>query len=701
MSPTGNSKVMVQHLQRKAVVYLRQSSEFQVRHNRESQKLQYAMADQARRYGFGEVEVIDCDLGQSAAVGARRRDGFERLLALVAMGQVGMVLSREASRLSRSDQDWCRLLEVCQVFDTLISDAEQVYDLRRTDDQLVLGIKGTLSVVELSTLKMRLVQGQESKAARGELIRILPPGYVKGGDPGEVVKDPDLRVQQAVALVLSQFRKLGSIRQTHRWFGDSGIELPVNRCRGGRRRIVWKLPTMSFVSAMLHNAFYAGAYVYGRRSTEVRVVDGRAVRRQGSACSPQQARVFIREHHEGYIDWATYEDNQRIIRGNTLNQQHDESVTAVRAGHGLLTGLLRCRRCGRKLHVRYWGKSGTAARYLCSGDYANGGSYCLGFGGATVDKRISQEVIAVISPMGVHASLEAQRRLQQADSAQARALGKQLEQAQYEALRAREQYDAVDPRNRLVATELERRWEAAMGRVEQLKAEVEQLAQQRPELTAEQRQRLEGLGQRVDELWHQDACPMKLKKRIVRAVLQEVLVDLDQQTDTLHFVLHWKGGCHTELQMPKPPSGVGRKTDAGDLELIREMAGRGYADATIARVLTKLGRRTGAGKRWSQQRVASARKRGRIPGQSRDALPPDILSLGQVVKQYGVSDTTVRKLVRHGLLTMDQAAPWAPWEIQRSQLEAEPVRGVLQRLRETGKLELNTITSPAQTTLFE
>ncbi|NNF96593.1 MAG: recombinase family protein, partial [Halobacteria archaeon] len=285
-------KITPDHLARKAIVYLRQSTLQQVKHNTESQRLQYALADKAKALGFKHVEVIDCDLGVSAAAGTQPREGFKQLLASIAMGDVGMVLSRELSRLSRTDKDWCHLTELCQIFHTLIADADNLYDLNELDDQLVLGIKGTLSVVELKVLKLRLLQGMVEKAKRGELVRILAPGYVCDLD-GNIVKDPNLRVQELIELVFKKFRALGSIRQTYRWFHEENIELPVNKAIGGRFQLVWKPPSQSFVSDVLHNPLYAGAYVYGRRPTQLVVKDGEALRRQESVRAPEEASVFI------------------------------------------------------------------------------------------------------------------------------------------------------------------------------------------------------------------------------------------------------------------------------------------------------------------------------------------------------------------------------------------------------------------------
>lgn len=690
------SKVAAQHLARKALVYLRQSSEKQVKENRESQRLQYALVERARDLGFKDVEVIDTDLGSSAGVGAARREGFDRLIAAVAVGEVGMVLSREASRLSRTDKDWCRLLEVCQVFGTLIADADNVYDLSLMDDQLVLGIKGTLSVVELNVLRMRLLAGMEEKARRGEMIRLLPPGYVCDGI-GKVLKDPDRRVQEAMEMVFQKFRQLRSVRQTFLWFHSQGVELPVNKSTGERIEVVWQLPTYGFVKDVLQNPVYAGAYVWGRRPREKIFEGGKLRRRQGRYLRPEECRVFIRSHHEGYIDWESFEENNRLIRANSLKNTGDEAVGAVRAGQGLLCGLLRCGRCGRKMHVRYWGKSGTAARYLCKGDFHLGGKYCLAFGGSTVDRRFSEELLRAVSPLGMRASLEAVNRLKTEKDEQCRALRLQLESLDYEAKRAFEQYNEVDPRNRLVASELERRWNEKLEKVESLKAAVAEKEKEAVELTEEEEEEILELGERFGEVWESKLCPAAVKKKIIRTVVEEVTVDLDEERNVLSFHIHWKGGCHTRFEMAKPVSGVGRKTSLDDLEMICAMAVR-YSDAEIARVLTKLGRRTGKGKRWNMERVKTARLRYGLKGEKEPAH--DVLTLGAAAKYCGVSQTTIKQLVAGGLVPKKQIVAWAPWEIRRSDLDSEKVRKVLDRLQETGKLVIEGDDSGAKESLF-
>jgi DNA invertase Pin-like site-specific DNA recombinase len=327
-----NPKIKPEHLARKAIVYLRQSSDRQVRQNKESQLLQYAVAERMRALGWQQVEIINSDLGSSAGLGAAQREGFERVLSLVALGEVGIVGSREVSRLSRTDKDWCRLLEVCQIFGTLIADEQQVYELNNLDDQLVLGIKGTLSVVELKVLRQRLLAGQEAKARRGELFKRLPVGYAR--DPaGKIMFHPDRRVCEAIQLVFAKFRELWSVRQTFRWFRDHDLELPANPIQG--TRLIWKVPSQSLVRDILRNPFYAGAYVWGRRPVTTLLVGGRLEKRQSAIRSAEECRVFIRDHHVGYIDWPTYEENQRMTRRNSVNWEGDESMAAIRAGQGL------------------------------------------------------------------------------------------------------------------------------------------------------------------------------------------------------------------------------------------------------------------------------------------------------------------------------------------------------------------------------
>jgi DNA invertase Pin-like site-specific DNA recombinase len=691
-----NPKIKPEHLARQAIVYLRQSTDKQVRQNKESQLLQYAVAERVRALGWQQVEIINSDLGSSAGLASAEREGFERVLSLVALGEVGVVGSREVSRLSRTDKDWCRLLEVCQIFGTLVADEQQIYDLNNLDDQLVLGIKGTLSVVELKVMRQRLLAGQEAKARRGELFKRLPVGYAR--DPvGKIMFYPDQRVCEAIQLVFAKFRELWSVRQTFQWFRDHDLELPANPIQG--TRLIWKIPSQSLIRDILRNPFYAGAYVWGRRPVTTLLVGGRLEKRQSALRSAEECRVFIRDHHIGYIDWATYEENRRMMRRNSVNWEGDESMAAIRAGQGLLVGLLRCGHCGRKLHVRYWGGRGTKARYLCKGDYDDGGQYCIGFGGSSVDRRIGQELLEVIAPWGVEASLRALEELSAGGNAQRAALSRKLEQLLYEAKKAFEQYDAADARNRLAASELERRWNGKLEEIEAVKQRLSSLEIKRYSLSPEEEIRIRSMGDNFAGVWQSNHCPPTLKKMILRTAIEEIIVRTDQDKKNLELVIHWKGGAHTQLAMERPRSAAEMATPMEALEIIRRMAVR-HGDDQIASVLNRRGHSTGKGKRWNQTRVATARRNNSIAGQKRALPDPERVSLSEAARICRVSHRTIERLVEAGLLKREQVTPRAPWEIRCSDLDVEPVRSIIERLHHTGKLILQGGCAEDQLALF-
>src|SRR5246127_4014185 len=526
--------------------------------------------------------------------------------------------------------------------------------------------------------------GQESNARRGELFKRLPGGYHRDL-PREVVLHPDQRIGEAIRLVFMKFRERWSIRQTFQWFRDHDIELPANPIQG--TKLIWKVPTQSLVRDILINPFYAGAYVWGRRPVETLLIEGRLEKRQSAMRPAEQCRVFIRDHHVGYIDWATYEENQRMIRRNSVNWESDESMAAIRDGQGLLVGLLRCGHCGRKLHVRYWGGRGTHARYLCKGDYDDGGRYCLGFGGASVDRRLGQELLKVIFPLGVEASLRALEELSAGDAAQRIALSSKLEQLEYEARKAFEQYDAVDARNRLAASELERRWNEKLDEIAKTKQRLASLNGRRYSLTADEEARILAMGKNFTEVWQNEHCPPELKKMIFRTVVEEIVVRSDLEKKALQFTIHWKGGTHTQLTMERPRSATENATPIEALEIIRRMAVR-HGDDQIASVLNRLGHSTGKGKRWNQIRVATARRNHSIAGQKRAFPDPDRISLTGAARICRVSHRSIERLVEAGLLEREQVIPRAPWQIRRTDLNTEPVRSIIDHLRLTGKLIL-------------
>ena len=693
-----NNKIKESHLKRKAIIYIRQSTTRQVQKNTESQRLQYGLKDKAKCWGWKDLEIIDSDLGSSAAVGAAKRNGFERITSLVAVGEAGIIFSREVSRLSRTDKDWCRLLEVCNLFDTLISDGEQVYDCNCMDDQLILGIKGTISTVELKILQTRLITGMQEKAKRGEFKRQIPPGYI--WDINEkAVKAPDKRIQDTIGLIFKKFREMQTIRQTCLWFHSENIEVPVLKDKAGKKQIVWKLPGIGYLQSLLKNPFYAGVYVWGRETTQLEYKDGKIVKRKRKIKDPRDSKVFIENNHEGYIDLETYDENQDIISNNCLSQTKGAKTGAAKNGQGLLSGILRCGKCGRKFYVAYYGKSGTAARYICRGDYETGGKYCLAFGGSTVDKKFKEELFKVISPNGMKASIKALKMLSIKKCDKQKALEQKINQLEYEAKRAFEQYNEVDPRNRLVASELEKRWNKKLEELEDAKNNIAEAAREIRHISDEEKRKILVLGKKFPEVWDSPHCSNSLRKKIIRTVIEEVIVNFDEPNQVLGFTIHWKGGCHTEFEMPKPASGVGQKTSLEDLEIIRKMASR-YGDDAIARVLNKLGRETATGKRWNESRVRNIRSRYSIAGHIRTVEDPDILTLGQSAQYLDVSQTTIKRLVASGVLKKDQVVSWAPWEIIKSDLDSTKIKNIIKALHETGKLVVRGNGSEKQMKLF-
>jgi len=388
-----------------------------------------------------------------------------------------------------------------------------------------------------------------------------------------------------------------------------------------------------------------------------------------------------------------------MMRRNSVNWEGDESMAAIRAGQGLLVGLLRCGHCGRKLHVRYWGGRGTNARYLCKGDYDDGGQYCIGFGGGLVDRRVGQELLKVIAPLGVEASLRALEELSAGDAAQRAALSSKLKQVEYEAKKAFEQYDAVDARNRLAASELERRWNEKLEEIEAVKQRLSSLDGKRYSLSPEEENRIRSMGDQFAEVWQSDHCPPTLKKMIFRTAIEEIIVRAEKDKQTLKFVIHWKGGAHTQLAMERPHSATETATPVEALEIIRRMAVR-YGDDQIASVLNRLGYATGKGKRWNQTRVATARRNHSIAGQKRALPDPEKVSLSEAARICGVSHRTIERLVEAGLLKCEQVTPRAPWEIRRTDLGGEQVRKIIHRLLRTGKLILPGGCAEGQPALF-
>jgi excisionase family DNA binding protein len=669
------SKISADHLARGAYVYVRQSTADQLRHNHESRRRQYALADRARTLGWSEVVVIDDDLGVSA--GGVARPGFERLLAAICNGCVGAVVSIEASRLARNGRDWHTLLEFCALVGSVIVDEDGVYDPRSVNDRLLLGMKGTLSEMELSLLRQRSVEALKLKAARGDLHTTVAIGFVRSeGD--RIEKDPDLRIREAVAAVFNKFAELRSVRQVLLWFRQEAINLPAAVYGPVGRSVQWKLPVYNTVLHTLTNPVYAGAYAFGRTETRVRIEAGRKRVVHGHRRVREHWQVLITEHHEGYIDWQTYEHNQRVIADNT-NMKGEMARGALRRGEALLAGLLRCGHCGRKLHVAYGGSDGNVSRYHCKGAANNhGAGKCISFGAIRIDRAVATEVLKVLRPIGVEAAIRAIEQHRDEGHAKRRQVELALEQARFEAARAHRQFDAVDPGNRLVAGELERRWNERLAAVAQIQTDLDELDAERSSvMTPQRRQALLDLGADLPRAWEHPNAGNESRKRILRAVLKEIVVRVGDTQ--LELMVHWQGGDHTELSVVKNRVGRHRwTTDTAVEQLITELA-RLLPDGSIASLLNRLGHRTCKAHTWTEARVRSFRCDHRVAVYRQgEREERGELTLELAAEVLMTSKMTVLRMIAAGTLPARQVCKGAPWVIKRSDLERSEVRRALQ-----------------------
>jgi DNA invertase Pin-like site-specific DNA recombinase len=666
------TKITPEHLARGAYIYVRQSTADQVLNNHESRRRQYGLADRARVLGWNAVEVIDDDLGRSGSGIAR--PGFEKLLAAICGGRVGVVVSIEASRLARNGRDWHTLLEFCGLVGTLIADEDGVYDPRHPNDRLLLGMKGTMSEMELSLFRQRSLEALKQKARRGELLLTVAIGYVKAPND-RLEKDPDRRVQEAIALVFSKFAVLQTVRQVHLWMRQERLPLPAVEYVAEGRRITWKLPVYNTLHHMLTNPVYAGAYAFGRTGSRVTIEAGRKRIVRGFRKEREAWEVLIPHHHEGYIDWAEFERNQRLISDNA-NGRSFMSRGSVRRGEALLAGLLRCGHCGRKLHVAYGGANGSAGRYHCRGGHLNhGGDPCISFGGMRIDRAVGAEVIRRLQPLGIGAALNALAAEQAETREKLRQVELALEQARYEVARAQRQYDAVDPDNRLVAGELERRWNEHLQAARAIETERDALAARPPvTLNAAERDRLLALGADVERAWNSPGATAVTRKQIIRTLVDEIVVRV--QDDALDLVVRWQGGDHTILRVAKNRVGQHRwSTDAGVVELVSVLA-RQMPDQAIAAVLNRAGKTTGRGNGWTRSRVCILRNhRGIAPYRNGERSERGETTLEEAAVVLKVSEATVRRLIKLAVLPARQLCKGAPWVIRTADLQSEAVQG--------------------------
>lgn len=660
-----NDKLTEAHLNRSAYIYIRQSTLQQVQHNVESNRRQYALRERAATLGFSSVVVVDDDLGISGS-GIQQRPGFSRLLAAVCNGEVGAVFALEASRLARNNRDWHHLIDLCVLTRTLVVDADGVYDPGLVNDRLLLGLKGTMSEFELGLLRQRAQEAYRQKALRGDVMTRVPVGFVRKGSNG-IEMTPDRQVQEAIRDFFTRLQGSSSLRQVLLWHHQEKVLFPVSCIRDGRELLEWRLPNYQQLLRMVRNPAYAGAYAWGRSGGRTKVVDGRSRRTGGHRLEMDQWQVLLKDHHPGYLKWEDYQSNLGKLVSNRT-KSHQSSTGAARGGSALLAGLLRCGRCGGKLHVGYRGGTGRAARYSClTGTRERGEPLCLSFGGLRVENAIVGLVLDACQPLGVEASLLALEQCHEERDRQRNALELALEKARFDAERTRRQYDAADPANRLVTAELEGRWNAALVRVTELEARLATACQSRPPLAAFQRQRLLSLGADLESLWHAPGTPVELKKQVLRTVINEVIVDVNHESGHIELKIHWAGGVHTPLRVHKNRPGRNRNaTDGNVVELVRELA-KGWSDGYIASMLNRAGLVTGKGNGWNETRVKNLRRENSIPVFSKSEKRT-WKTMSEVARLLGVTMGVVKTMVSNRLLPARQIAKGAPWMIEDGDL---------------------------------
>ncbi|MBX5013885.1 recombinase family protein [Rhizobium lentis] len=596
-------------LERKAVVYVRQSTQSQVMTNLESQRRQYDLVDVARQRGFLDVEVIDDDLGRSAS-GTVARPGFDRLVALLCAGKVGAVLCFDASRLARNGRDWHHLLELCGLVEARVIDHDGVYNPCRPNDRLLLGMKGSISEFELGVLRARMLDAARSKARRGELRLSVPFGYIWHREAG-LGLDPDLRLQDVIRSVFSRFHELGSARQVLLSMTKDQIHFPRPSDERRMTNFVWTPVRYRNVIGILKNPFYAGVYVYGKSEKRTAIVDGRARRSYGHGKPVGTWEVMIRDHHEGYISWDEYERNQQQLALN--NYGRSGGTKSGRGGKALLSGLLTCGRCGRRLSVAYTGNPHSPV-YRC-------------------DKQNLM--------MGLPRC-----------------------------------YAACDPDNRLIAAQLEKNWETALRRVRDLE---ERKPADRPSTIAVDPGTFANLADNLLAAWESPDVTMRVRQQLLRTLIADIVVDVDDAVRDVVLTIHWKGGQHSELKVRKPQTGEhGCATTEDALAVMRSMAGR-WSDEHIAASLNRMGMPTGQGKTWTAHRVASVRRVRAIHAYKSADKHGEWLTMTEAAAALGVTNHRIRHLIKMKMLSAEQVVRGAPYQIRVSDLASATVQAAIAR----------------------
>lgn len=688
-----NSKITEQHYSKPAYVYVRQSTMGQVRHHQESTERQYALRQKALELGWNEtaIRTLDRDLGQSGAQMTGRED-FQTLVSEIALGQVGAVFALEVSRLARSDLDWHRLLQLCALTQTLVIDEDGCYDPSDFNDGLLLGLKGTMAQAELHFLRARLLGGKLNKARKGELRFPLPVGYCYDEQAG-MIPDPDEEVRAAVELVFRFFRETGSAYAVVQRFFENGLRFP-KRAYGGAwdGQLLWGRLTHSRVLSILKNPCYAGMYVFGRYQYRQQITAAGEVRKRMQAVARPDWRVSLPEHHEGYISGEEFEKNAERLEKNRTNGQETVLSGPAREGLALLQGMLLCGCCGRSLTVRYQGNGGVYATYLCNRLLREGlaTSYCMSFRCDLLDAAISQEALQALQPAELELALGALQELESRDQTIFQQWERRLERAAYEAALAERRYQEVDPSQRLVAATLERRWNEALLRLEDLKKEAAEFQRQESHLaTPEQKAKVLALARDLPRVWRAPSTRVKDRKRMLRLLIKDITVEKPTEQKQLLAHIRWQGGTCTDLVISLPPHFADRVRYSAELvEQVRDLARR-LPDAQIAEQLNQEGQRSALGRPFTLSMIKWIRYRYQIP--AAQLIRPEEWTVPQVAERFGVSANVVYYWIERGMIPARRVNAGMPCWITLDENDEQKLRDWVRNSSRIQKGILNAV----------
>lgn len=646
------SKILEHHRQKSAYIYLRQSTMGQVRHHQESTERQYALKDRALALGWDpqQICILDRDLGVSGTQMAGR-DDFKSLVADVLLGKVGAVFALEASRLARSCADWHRLLELCSFTNTLIIDEDGCYNPSDFNDQLLLGIKGTMSQAELHLIRARLQGGKANKAKRGELRHPLPVGFCYD-EEGFTITEPDEEVYGAVRLLFDTFRELGTAYGVVHRFASLNLKFPKRQYGGiWNGRLIWGQLTHNRVLDILKNPCYAGAYVYGRYHYKKMLSPEGDFESKVKKLPMDSWEVNIRDHHPGYITWEEFLSNQGKLKDNQTNGEEMLLAGPAREGLALLQGLLLCSNCGRKLSIRYKGNNGIYPTYDCNWLRREGlsSTSCLSVRCDLLDNAISKRLLEVLKPNHIEIALKALQELEMRDNVVIRQWQMKVERAEYETQLAQRRYEQVDPSNRLVASNLERRWNDSLVKLEEVKKQyAEQHIKKALVVTQEQKEKLVALAKDFPRLWNLPSTKAKDKKNMLRLLIKDITVEKLSGLKKVILHIRWQGGAMEDLSIDIPLNIYDRQRYSKEMvEIVREIA-QDKTDKEIIDLLNKEGRKSASGKPFTLSMIKWIRHHYNIP--SPQLKRPEELTVKQAAEKFGVSTHVVYYWIERGML---------------------------------------------------